>query len=264
MPTLRNMANVLHVPAFEDNYIWLIQGNDPARIAIIDPGDAAPVIERLERDALTPAAILCTHHHGDHVGGVETLVERYGIPVYGPANEPIPARTCALTGGERIEIPGLGLTFAVLPVPGHTRGHIAYYGEDALFCGDTLFSAGCGRLFEGTAAQLFVSLASLHNLPDDTRVYCAHEYTAFGLRFTLAIEPDNRVAREHAARVSALRREHAPSLPSTIRLEKHINAFLRTGITQVRAAAERYAGRELDTELEVFTVLRGWRDVFRG
>jgi hydroxyacylglutathione hydrolase len=256
------MATVLHVPAFEDNYIWLIRGRDPKRVAIVDPGDADPVLTALEREGLTPVAILCTHHHGDHVEGVPALTERYPVPVYGPAAERIPGLTHPVRGGERIEPDGLGLTFDVLSVPGHTAGHVAYYGNGCLFCGDTLFSAGCGRLFEGTAAQMHTSLMCLASLPEETLVYCAHEYTAANLRFALAVEPGNKDTRSHRDTVLGWRARNRPTLPSTIGLEKRINPFLRVQSRAVRLAAERHADQTLDREDEVFAVVRRWKDGF--
>lgn len=258
------MATVLHADAFEDNYIWLVRGPIPNRVAIVDPGDAAPVIERLERENLAPAAILCTHHHWDHTGGVKDLVARYDVPVYGPEAEDIPAVTYRVKESDHIAPEQLGLEFVVLDVPGHTAGHIAYYGHGVLFCGDTLFSAGCGRLFEGTAAQMHTSLAKLAGLPAATLVYCAHEYTQANLRFALAVEPDNPDLPRRMAEVERLQREHAPSLPSTIELEKRTNPFLRTDEPAVRSTASRHAGCELSVGVEVFAALRSWKDKFRG
>jgi len=258
------MEPVLHVPAFQDNYIWLIRGRAPDRVAIVDPGDAAPVLAALCAQRLTPVAILCTHHHGDHVGGVADLLAEFKLPVYGPARERIEGVTHPLNEGARVALPELDLEFRVLDIPAHTAGHIAYYGNGMLFCGDTLFSAGCGRLFEGSAAQMAQSLAKLAALPDDTAVYCGHEYTAANLRFALAVEPDNRAARAHLAQVQTWRAAGRPSLPSTLGLERRINSFLRTHEPGVRAAAERHAGRTLATPTEVFAVLRTWKDGFSG
>ena len=259
------MEPVLHVPAFQDNYIWLIRGRRaPHQVAIVDPGDAEPVLAALRAQKLTPLAILCTHHHGDHVGGVTDLLAEHDMPVYGPAGERIRGVTHPLAGGARATLPELDLDFGVLDIPAHTAGHIAYHGNGMLFCGDTLFSAGCGRLFEGSAAQMAQSLATLAALPDDTAVYCGHEYTAANLRFALAVEPDNRAAQAHLAQVQAWRAAGRPSLPSTIGLERRINPFLRTQEAGVRAAAERHAGRALATVTEVFAVLRSWKDGFSG
>jgi len=178
------MLDVRPIPAFQDNYIWMIRGTRDARaVAVVDPGDATPVLAVLEAEGLTLVAILATHHHRDHVGGVESLVAATGAPAFGPAHERVRLPVAPLTGGESLDLPELGLVFRVLDVPGHTAGHIAFTGHGALFCGDTLFSAGCGRLFEGTPAQMWASLCALSALPDDTRVYCGHEYTLANLRY---------------------------------------------------------------------------------
>lgn len=258
------MATVLHVPAFDDNYIWLVAGVPPGHVAIIDPGDAAPVLARLEHDLLTPAAILCTHHHGDHVGGVKDLLRHFKIPVYGPAREHIDGVSHPLHGGERVRLDELGLELEVIEVPGHTAGHIAYHGDSKLFCGDTLFSAGCGRLFEGTAEQMHDSLSRLAALPGTTEVYCAHEYTEANLRFALAVEPDNPDARQYRERVRQLRLQGRSTLPSTIDLERRVNPFLRAAQPAVRRAAEATCGHTLPTEASIFTCLRRWKDGFRG
>jgi hydroxyacylglutathione hydrolase len=255
------MQAVLHVPAFEDNYIWLIRGAGE-RVAVVDPGDAVPVLEALARLRLTPIAILCTHHHGDHVGGVEELLTQYDVPVYGPARERIPAVTHRLQDGDRIPLGALGIEFEVLDVPGHTAGHIAYYGHGLLFCGDTLFSAGCGRLFEGSAEQLHGSLSRLAALPPETKVYCAHEYTAANLRFALTVEPDNSHAREYQRQVGERRGRHEPTLPTTIALERRINPFLRVREPGVRHAVAAWAGREPGSDIETFALLRRWKDGF--
>lgn len=258
------MASVLHVPAFADNYIWLIRGQSAADVAIVDPGDAEAVIEALERDGLEPIAVLCTHHHGDHVGGVRELAARYRIPVYGPAREHIPAITHRLAEGDRVTLAQLGATFEILDVPGHTAGHIAYHGAGMLFCGDTLFSAGCGRLFEGTAEQLHDSLSKLAALPEDTAVYCGHEYTLSNLRFALAVEPDNRETQAYRREAEHRRARGLPTLPSTIGLERRVNPFLRVHEPAVRRAAERHCGRTPSSEVETFAALRRWKDGFRG
>jgi hydroxyacylglutathione hydrolase len=258
------MQPVLHVPAFEDNYIWLIRGASTTHAAVVDPGDAAPVLDALARLGLTPAAILCTHHHGDHVGGVEALQRHYpGLPVYGPGNENVPGITHPLRGGEQLDLTTLGARLQVLAVPGHTRGHLAYYGHGWLFCGDTLFSAGCGRLFEGTAAEMHASLARLAALPDETLVYCAHEYTLANLRFAQAVEPENIAVRNHRATVEQLRAEGRPSIPSTLARERQINPFLRAAVPAVRLAAERQAGTCLPDDQAVFAAIRRWKDGFR-
>ena len=252
------------VPAFNDNYIWLVHGlTEPRRVAVVDPGDAAPVLAALARDGLTLDTILITHHHADHVGGVPELLARGKVPVYGPARETIPGRTVALEHGAQVVLPGLEFEFDVIDIPGHTAGHIAYVGHGALFCGDTLFSAGCGRLFEGTPAQMLASLDRLRALPAATRVYCGHEYTAANLRFAAAVEPDNAAVRDYSAAVAATRARNEPTLPSTLGLELRVNPFLRTREPAVRAAAAAHAARALADETDAFAVVRQWKNEFR-
>lgn len=258
------MLHVHPVPAFSDNYLWVIY-NDHDAVAV-DPGDARPVIDFLIARNLTLSAILCTHHHADHVGGVEALLDffdlRGRIPVFGPAGEKIPARTDALRQGDRISLPALDLELDVLDVSGHTAGHIAYVGQDMLFCGDTLFACGCGRLFEGTPAQMTGSLTKLKKLPGHTRVYCAHEYTMSNIRFAEAIEPDNADLKLRKAFCAAKRHRNQPTLPSTIALELATNPFLRWDSPAVIAAAEKHAGHPLTADHEVFASIREWKNNF--
>ena len=257
------MLDVRPIRAFSDNYIWLILGADAGRVAVVDPGDAAPVFETLAQHGLSLAAILVTHHHADHAGGVPALLAATGAPAFGPARERMPAGVHGLAHGERVRIDGLGLEFGVLDVPGHTAGHIAYCGHGAVFCGDTLFSAGCGRLFEGTAGQMLASLDRLAALPGETAVYCGHEYTEANLRFALAVEPANSAIMDYVKRVAELRAQGRPSLPSTIELEKRVNPFLRCRHEDVKSSAERRAGRTLPAPEAVFAEIRSWKDTFR-
>jgi hydroxyacylglutathione hydrolase len=252
------------VPAFSDNYIWLIECPAAAhRVVAVDPGDAAPVIAALESQGLSLAAILLTHHHPDHIGGVAQLVRRWPAAVIAPGDERIDYRTRTVRDGERCELPDLGLGFEILHVPGHTVSHIAYWGHGALFCGDTLFSAGCGRMFEGTPRQMNASLNRLAALPPETAVYCGHEYTAANLKFAIEVEPANAAAKGYQTRVARLRETGLPSLPSTLGLEMQVNPFLRCGNAGVREAAARHAGSPLGEPAEVFGVLRAWKDGFR-
>ena len=222
------MLNLVALPAFTDNYIWML--HDGRDAVVVDPGDAAPVHAALDAQGLQLAAILVTHHHPDHVGGVDALRGRLRGPVYGPAHETIPAPFTPLEGGQSVTV--LGQRFEVIDVPGHTAGHIAYVQADAgaeplLFCGDTLFSAGCGRLFEGTPAQMVASLAKLNALPAGTRVCCTHEYTLSNLRFAAAVEPANDALAAHTEACRTRREAGQPTLPSTLATERQINPFLR-------------------------------------
>lgn len=258
------MLDVRPIPAFRDNYIWMIRGPPDSRaVAVVDPGDAAPVFAALERDGLSLAAILATHHHADHVGGVAALMAATGARAFGPARERMPAGVVPLAGGATARVPELGLEFEVLDVPGHTAGHIAFAGHGAVFSGDTLFSAGCGRLFEGTAEEMLASLDRLAALPGETRVFCGHEYTEANLRFAMAVEPSNSAIMDYVKRAAASRAEGRPTLPSKIELEKRVNPFLRCRHEDVKSAAERRAGRELPAPAAVFAEIRSWKDVFR-
>ncbi len=258
------MLDVRPIAAFRDNYIWMIHGvGEPRRVAVVDPGDAGPVLAALAAGGLHLEAILATHHHADHVGGIAGLVAATGAAVFGPAHDPMPVDCQRLAGGGRAQVRALGLEFTVVDVPGHTAGHIAFTGHGALFCGDTLFSAGCGRLFEGTAEQMLASLDALAELPDDTRIYCGHEYTEANLRFALAVEPGNSAIMDYVKRAAAIRGECQPTLPSTIGLEKRVNPFLRSRHENVKSSAERRAGRMLPTPVAVFAEIRSWKDTFR-
>ena len=232
---------------------------------VVDPGDAVPVLAYLEEHKLKLAAILCTHHHSDHVGGVCELAQVYNVPVHGPQHEDIPCSSHTVGEGDVIEMPELGIKLDVLDIPGHTRGHIAYLGAGGLFCGDTLFGCGCGRLFEGTAAQLFHSLQRLANLPGATKVYCAHEYTEANIRFALACEPGNAQLKQRQEDCRALRAAGRPTLPSNITLEKATNPFLRCTMPEIIHNVEQQLGLKLppDNEVAVFAALREWKNNFR-
>jgi hydroxyacylglutathione hydrolase len=258
------MLQISALRAFADNYIWLIHSpRDPRQVLVIDPGDAAPVKHALAADRLQLAGILLTHHHADHVGGVIELAELHCPQIFGPATETVPGYPVKLRDGDRVQLEALGLGFDVLDVPGHTSGHIAYVGHGAVFCGDTLFSAGCGRLFEGTAEQMAASLAKLAALPADTLVYCAHEYTVSNLKFALAVEPNNEAATDYLEECLMRRRRDEATVPSTIRRERNVNPFLRCDQETVKQAAAARAGRRLN-QLEVFAVLRTWKDGFKS
>ena len=257
--------NLLPLPAFTDNYIWLLHSGH--HTIVVDPGDAQPVLSALQQYGLQLDAILVTHHHADHVGGVDVLREATGARVWGPARERIPEPLLRLH--HRDTVVELGLTFSVMDVPGHTSGHIAYFcqsmdGAPLLFCGDTLFSGGCGRLFEGTAAQMQASLDQLAALPDDTRVCCAHEYTLANLKFARAVEPGNGELLHYSAQCETLRAQGLPTLPSRMALERAINPFLRTRVPTVAAAAAGFApSTDTRDAVAVLAALREWKNGFR-
>ncbi|MDY0022259.1 hydroxyacylglutathione hydrolase [Arenimonas caeni] len=256
------MTRTIPLPAFQDNYIWLLAGADDACV-VVDPGDAAPVLEAAAR-GLRPVAVLLTHHHADHVGGVEAVLARFPVPCYGPDDPRIPAAAIRVGDGDRVDVPALGLGFDVIAVPGHTRSHIAFHGGGALFCGDTLFSLGCGRLFEGTPAQMLASLDRLAALPGDTRVCCAHEYTEANGRFARAAEPENAARDERLAEVAARRARGEPSLPSTLAGERACNPFLRVDAPGVLAGLAARLGQAPGDRAEAFAALRAWKDGFAG
>lgn len=252
------MLNISPIPAFNDNYIWLIE--DSGSAWVVDPGDPAPVLDALKQKQLTLTGILITHHHFDHTGGIASLREHYpAARVYGPDNPQIDGITHKVAQGQQVTI--ADHPFEVVAVPGHTLDHIAYVGENVLFCGDTLFAGGCGRMFEGTAAVMQSSLAKLARLPDDTRVYCAHEYTLANLTFAKAVEPDNNALIKRIARAQTLRDAGEPTVPSTIAIERQTNPFLRWDVKGVRDAANKQRQHD-GSPAEVFAVLRQWKDEF--
>jgi hydroxyacylglutathione hydrolase len=253
------MREIFPVPAFQDNYIWVVAKGTSA--VVVDPGEAGAVREVLKRRGLTLTAILATHHHGDHVGGIPELLETWSVPVFGPAAESICVVSHPVSHGDRVRLPEVDIDFTVLDVGGHTRGHIAYAGNGVLFSGDTLFAGGCGRIFEGTARQMWESLSRLAALPGETKVFCAHEYTVANLRFALAAEPGNVAIQQRVQAADSLRSAAQPTLPSTIALELETNPFLRVNSAEVIASAERFCGRKLTDPAEVFEALREWKNV---
>lgn len=262
-PSLKTALNVVAVPAFNDNYLWLI--HDGIHAAVVDPGDAKPILAALDTHGLALAAILLTHHHADHAGGVQTLLQHFNVPVFGPAREAIAGVDTPLREGDRASIAQLGLTLTVLDVPGHTSGHIAYIAAEQhwLFCGDTLFAGGCGRLFEGSPQQMVDSLAKLSQLPGDTLVYCAHEYTMSNLRFALAVEPDNAALVARIAREQAKRDRQQPTVPSTIDLENATNPFLRYQQPTIVAALHAHGRLQQADPVAAFAALREWKNDFK-
>ena len=229
---------------------------------MVDPGEARPVKEYLAREGLTLTAILATHHHPDHVGGIAELVAMTKVPVFGPKGEPIPALTHPVGQGDKVEIPALKVSFSVLDIPGHTRAHVAYYGLESLFCGDTLFACGCGRVFEGTAEQMLASLSKLAALPDATKVYCGHEYTLANIKFARAVDPDNSVLAAREERAKKLRADGRPTLPSTLGEERATNPFLRCAEPVVVESANKYLGARVADPVRVFAAIREWKNRF--
>ena len=251
---------VIPVSAFNDNYVWtLVNGGNAA---VVDPGDAAPVLEYLRAHKLALTAILNTHHHADHVGGNEELLRHFKVPVYGPHDERIATVTRRLREGDRITVDGIGVELSVLEIPAHTRSHISFHNEDMLFCGDTLFACGCGRIFEGTPAQMHAALTKLMALPDRTRVYCGHEYTLSNIRFALAAEPDNAAIADWEREAAAQRARGEVTLPSTIAREKAANPFVRCDQPGVIASASKRAGRPLADATSVLAEIRDWKNNF--
>ncbi|MES9946338.1 MAG: hydroxyacylglutathione hydrolase [Candidatus Thiodiazotropha sp.] len=255
------MIEIAGVDAFDDNYIWMVKNPTSSQAVAVDPGDETPVLNWLQQHGCDLSAILITHHHYDHVGGIPELREAYpGVVIYAPAGESIPGVTHPLKEGDRPRIAGLDADFQVLEVPGHTVGHIAYFGEGVLFCGDTLFAAGCGRVFGGTFDQLSDSLQRIAALPGDTLVYCAHEYTLANLGFAEWVEPQNPDLVSRIEREREKREAGAPTVPSILSDELLTNPFLRTTVGSVVQAAEDATGHDLTTPREVFTALRQWKD----
>ena len=232
------MLQIDPIPAFDDNYIWVLY--DERHAVVVDPGEAAPVLAWLNAHERALCGILCTHHHGDHIGGVAELCAVYNVPVYAPRAENIAGTTNPVAEGDRITLPELDVSFDVMDIRGHTRGHVGYLGAGYVFCGDTLFGCGCGRVFEGSMEEMHHALQRLAALPEETRMYCAHEYTESNIRFALACEPENADLKRRAGETHALRASGQPSVPSTIALEKATNPFLRCADPAVIRAAQAH------------------------
>lgn len=250
------MLEVLPIPAFQDNYIWLLRSGKHA--AVVDPGDASPVISVLENQSLQLDAILITHHHADHIGGVVDLLRHWPAMVYAPERESYAFPHTQVKEGDQVTLPSLGAQFSVMEVPGHTLGHVAYYGANCLFCGDTLFSGGCGRLFEGTPEQMYTSLQKFTRLPPDTAVYCAHEYTERNLGFARGLEPHNMQLARRQHEVALLRKAKQPTLPSTIGMELETNPFLRCDMEEIQLIS----GVKSNNPVEVFAAIRSLRNYY--
>ena len=257
------MFNVFPIPAFSDNYIWAISIDGEDNVAVVDPGDAAAVENYLTENNLILSAILITHHHNDHTGGVAELTAHRDIPVYGPVQSPFKGITNPLSDTDELHL--MEHTLTIREIPGHTLDHISYFAKSEqpqLFCGDTLFLAGCGRLFEGTAKQMLEAMQYFAELPDITQVYCTHEYSLANLKFAAAIEPNNSDIQQTIERCNTLRAQDKPTLPTSIHEEKKINPFMRTLQESVIKAASTFSAKSLNSEVEVFAAIREWKNQF--
>jgi hydroxyacylglutathione hydrolase len=256
------MLEIIPLPALKDNYIWLLKNKASGHIAIVDPSEAAPVLNLVESEGLSPIAILITHHHWDHVGGITEITEKFDIPVYTPRSESVTGSTIPVGEGDTISLPELGMELNILDVPGHTSGAIAYYSEGMVFSGDTLFTAGCGRLFEGTPSQMNASLSKFKSLPDETLLYCGHEYTVSNLEFAANVEPDNLAIRQRLEQAIQTRKNNQPTVPASLKVEKETNPFLRCEEINVIEAASKFSGNSISEPADVFAAIRHWKDTF--
>lgn len=245
------MTILTPIPALTTNYIWLIINQNNNCCAIIDPGESEPVLDYLKTEKLTPTAILITHYHNDHTAGIDAITKQFPVPIYSAHK---------LKGGELINLKQVDIELIIMATPGHTKDHIVYYGNDMVFTGDVLFGAGCGRVFEGTMQEMYDSLNRLRQLPDNTSIYCAHEYTLSNLKFAQTVEPKNLVIKKRIAKCQKLLQQHLPTLPSTIALEKASNPFLRCEEPNVIDAAHKHSGYQPNNPIETFSILRRWKD----
>ncbi len=257
---------IIPLPALRNNYnyIWLLKNSASRHVAIVDPGEAGPLLKLIGDESLIPIAILITHHHWDHVNGIADITRDYDIPVYTPKRETVPGGTHPVGEGDTVSLPELETAFRILDVPGHTLGAVTYYTNCVIFSGDTLFTAGCGRLFEGTAAQLYESLRRLAALSDDSLIYCGHEYTVNNLEFAARVEPENNLIQERLKNAVATRARGEATVPATLAVEKQTNPFLRCEAPTVISAVECHVGKTLDNPVAVFGALRRWKDHFQA
>lgn len=256
------MLEIIPLPALKDNYIWLLRNKISDHVAIVDPSEAKPVLNYINGEGLIPIAIMITHHHWDHVGGIPELSKHYNIPVYTPKTESVNGSTHPVGEGDIVKLSELDLTLNVMDVPGHTAGAVAYYDEHRIFSGDTLFTAGCGRMFEGTPPQMHASLSKFKTLPDTTLLYCGHEYTVANLKFAAAVEPENIAIKERLELAEKARKQNQPTVPASLAEEKQTNPFLRCEEPSVIEAATHYASKTLNDPTEVFATVRNWKDNF--
>lgn len=258
------MIKIIAIPAFKDNYIWALYSLEGHEIIIVDPGDASPVLRYLQANQLSLHAILITHHHFDHSGGIEKLQKQFPhVTIYGPKNEFVAGVTHPQEEGDHIHFPGFNLTLHILDIPGHTKGHIAYYNNQLLFCGDTLFSCGCGKIFEGTPAQMWHSLEKLKQLPGSTMMYCGHEYTKANIAFAQTVDPANPFLSQRLAEVLKCEAESTPTLPVSLQSEFQNNPFLRTNIKEIIQAVQKHWHFEDFDPVIIFSHLREWKNKFQ-
>lgn len=256
------MTTITPIPALKDNYIWMIANPQTKSAIVVDPGEAEPVIAALKKQQLQLSGIFATHHHWDHVNGITKLLDLAPVPVYGPLLETVPHCNNPLQNGDRLHLPTLDAEFRILDIPGHTLGHIAYVGLGGVFCGDTLFTGGCGRNFEGTPEQLLNSLHELMKLAPETLIYCGHEYTEKNLHFAIQVDPHNLKLQERLKQAQKMRSQAQPTVPASLKTELETNPFLRCGTSSVRDAVNTHCKRELKDEIEVFAELRAWKNQF--
>lgn len=255
-------VSITPVPTLKDNYVWVLINEENRSAVIVDPGEAKPVAAFLKQHKLRLESILITHHHWDHTNGISELKFTANCPVIAPVKEKVSNVTYPVYENDKVQIDNFPITFQVIDIPGHTLGHVAYFGNGKLFCGDTLFAAGCGRIFEGTAEQMYTSLKKLAALPPHTKIYCGHEYTLNNLNFANSVEPQNKKIAERIARVTEIRQKNLPSLPSLLTEELDTNPFFRCDSPEIIKNVETYAGKSLSNPVEVFSWLRKMKDNF--